>query len=143
MDRPELVIHGGHVYGLFGKDRISSSQKTLCIDLATGKAVATIPMSFKNLWGYIPMAAEGRLLFGSECGPSMLNLDPEDFRYCNVNRALTGPGQINGSKLPRLSYTGCVYADGFLFYRGETATGAHLYCYDLRAESGESTPAKP
>jgi outer membrane protein assembly factor BamB len=127
--RPDVVIHAGHVYVMFGPNGPGPDPgQTTCIDLNTGKIVSMIEhdKNTKNRWGYIPLAAEGRLIFGFRA-PGLLKTDPLDFRYLTTV-SYSGAG----SPLPRSECVGYAYVDGFLYLRGESQQGAHLYCLDLR-----------
>jgi len=117
------LIYKGHTYGHI--DRLPGTGEQgrflACVELATGKIVATIPE--QSGFGYSPVAAEGRIFSG---GITMFDADPANFKTLTAQwRAKRTPGGIAGS-------TSLAYVNGFLFFRGETTAEGRLYCYDLR-----------
>jgi len=134
---PPPTIHDGCVYAMFGEGAAGAKYNrgpTLCIDLLSGEVLAATETSVRAhvyTWGYVPMAADGRV-FPNMNRPAMLNADPKDLRYFNG----TGHGGENPAEFPPSEATGAAYAGGFLYVRGETKEdGGRIYCYDLRAKT--------
>jgi outer membrane protein assembly factor BamB len=122
---PPGFIYRGHAYGhidrLPGPGTTKRGRFLACVELTTGKIVAA--MAEQAALGYSPIAAEGRILCG---GIAMLDPDPTNFRTLTAAwRAKRSPGGVAES-------TSLAYANGLIFFRGETKAEGRLYCYDLR-----------
>jgi len=116
---------GGYAYA-----ETSPRGQLICVELATGKVVATAPAAKEGHFGYFPRLMGGRIICAGADSDQlhMYTSDPADFRLLDDAKIPNAWGY----EMPILP----ALADGRMYLR----THDRLVCIDLRADAKEGKP---